>query len=103
MRGMRALTSAAMAVAGVGLVAQSAQAAISGDAGATIPGVQLVRVPIDTTAFPNAKTADGAALDDTKAPRVFDLRVTQADGEQWTVGTLKAALTGGTFYSHGTA
>jgi len=58
-------------------------------------------VPIDTTAFPNAKTADGGALADNNFPRVFDIKITQANGEQWTFATLKTALTAGTFYSTG--
>jgi len=100
MRGIRAIASAALAVTGIGLLSQSAQATLSGESG--LPGLSLVRVKIDVPTYPNAKTADSGALADSKAPRVFDLQVTQGDGEHFTFASLQAALTKGTFYSPAT-
>jgi PEP-CTERM motif len=98
---MRSLKSVALAAAGAAslMLSGSAKATLSGDVGSTIPAVQLVRTPIPVANRVNDLT-------NSVFPRTFDLIVTQADAEQWTVGTLKIDLnTGtmaantGTFYS----
>lgn len=84
---MRWIHAVAAAVAATGLVASSAMA--------TLSGVTLVRVPIDPTVNSNT----GELGNNTAFPRVFDVKMTQGAGEHWTVQTLNAALTAGSFFS----
>jgi len=85
---MRWIHAVAAAVAATGLVATSAHA--------TLTGVTLVRVPI---AAPVNSDTSGELANNVAFPRVFDIQVTQGAGEHWTVQTLNAALTAGTFFS----
>src|SRR3954464_14885666 len=100
MRRMLPFKSLALAAAGVTLLGSSAKATLS---------VSIVKVPTDF----NTLTADSSNLGGTGVtgsqalttfaglnfPRTFDIKVTQSGGEQWTVGTLVADLTKGTFYT----